>query len=170
MSYSLGTKSWIARNNGKLGLRDRFTMIYQGVKAKVILAQELNSGVKLASMSIDEILPPDTQICLEAMQISQQASEPFLFNHCLRAYFWARLLNDGHAFDNEATFTAIMLHDLGLTKHYCNKSKTQECFTVPAARVAEKLAAKYDWSDNRSNVVSNAITLHLNITIDNNVL
>jgi hypothetical protein len=36
----------------------------------------------------------------------------------MRSYFWAHLLDeDTKPFDDEAVFTALMLHDLGLTEH-----------------------------------------------------
>ncbi|MBL4661054.1 MAG: hypothetical protein JKY19_11920 [Alcanivoracaceae bacterium] len=166
MRYKLGTRKWVKHNNGKLAFRDRMVLIYQGVLAKAKTKKDLKSGKKVHYMAVDEILPPDSPICLEAMALSEISSKPYLFNHCMRAYFWARLLNDGEIFDDEATFTAIMLHDLGLTDKYRLTGDQQQCFTLPAANIAENMALKHQWSDKRAAIVADAITLHLNVTVD----
>ena len=68
-------------------------------------------------------------------------------------------------FDDEALFTAFMMHDLGLTDDYRLDNDKQQCFTsVGALRVSE-LARKHDWSDKRISIAENAIALHLNVMV-----
>ena len=166
MRYKLGTKKWVEQNNGKLAFRDKMALIYQGVLARAKTKRDIKSGRKVHFMAVDKVLPPDSPICKEAMALSEISSKPYLFNHCMRAYFWARLLNEGEKFDDEATFTAIMLHDLGLTDKYRLKGGQQQCFTLPAAQIAEEMAIKHHWSDKRATMVADAITLHLNVTVN----
>ncbi|VAW48117.1 hypothetical protein MNBD_GAMMA02-1702 [hydrothermal vent metagenome] len=166
MRYKLGTKKWVEKYNGKLGFRDKMSMIYQGVKARSKTIKQIKNGDKLANLSIDEILPPDSAICQEAMLLCEEVSQPFLFNHSMRSYFWARLLNTDKSFDDEAAFVAMLLHDLGLTNKYKLGNGSQQCFTLPAANIAEEMALKHNWSSKRALIVANAITLHLNVTID----
>lgn len=166
MRHQLGTKKWVEHNNGKLGFRDRMSLIFQGLVARARTRKDLKRQRKVKNLSIDNILPPDSAICTEAMILCESLSQPYLFNHCMRSYFWARLLNEDQKFDDEATFVAIMLHDLGLTDAYRITEGPQQCFTLAAAQVAEKLATKHQWHDVRAKVVANAITLHLNIIID----
>lgn len=163
----LGTLSWLERNGGKLAWHDRLTMIAQGVRAHAETRKRMASGLKIRNIEIENILPPDSAITREATAICQDASAPYLFNHCLRAYFWARLLDDGRqSFDDEAVFTALMLHDLGLTNGKCLSGDKEQCFTVIGAREAGELAAKHGWSDKRANITAQAITLHLNVIVD----
>jgi HD domain len=87
-------------------------------------------------------------------------------NHCLRAYFWARLLDsDTRPFDDEAVFVALMLHDLGLTDRWRLQGQTHHCFTQVGAGAVEQLAQRHQWADARARVAANAITLHLNVTV-----
>jgi len=166
MANAIGTKEWLATTGGKLGFRDRLATIFHGVKARAASKKAYQSGRKFRSIEVDDILPPDTPICQEAIQLSKEASHPYLFNHCFRAYFWARLMNGEQKFDDEAVFTALMLHDLGLTDSYRLKGSDQQCFTLPASEIAEKLALKHKWSDKRALIVYNAISLHLNVIVD----
>jgi hypothetical protein len=163
----LGTLSWIERTGGKLAWRDRIAMIVHGVRARAEVSKRTKSGFKVRNIEVDDILPPDSAISREATAICQDASAPYLFNHCLRAYFWARLLDEGRqAFDDEAVFTALMLHDLGLTDGLRLSGDREQCFTVVGARKAGELAAKHGWSDQRANITAQAITLHLNVIVD----
>ena len=162
----LGTLSWLERTGGKLAWHDRLTMIAQGVRARVETRKRLTSGLKVRNLEVADILPPDSLIAREATAICQDASAPYLFNHCLRAYFWARLLDDGRqTFDDEAVFTALMLHDMGLTDDYRLSSGKEQCFTVVGARKASTLAAKHGWSDQRATLTAEAISLHLNVIV-----
>ena len=115
---------------------------------------------------VQEILPPDTSIAREALAIAQDASSPSLFNHCLRAYFWARLLdNDLRSYDDEGVFVACMLHDLGLTERYRLQGDQQQCFTIVGARITQELAQRHQWQERRIHTAASAITLHLNVVV-----
>lgn len=163
----MGTTSWIEHTGGKLAWYDRLSLIAQGVRAKASTNKRLRLGTKVRYIEVEDILPPDTALTHEAAQLCRDVSEPFLFNHCMRSYFWARLIDDSsRPFDDEATFTAILLHDLGLTETYRLHGTNPQCFTQPAAQVAEKLALKHKWNDRCAQLVANAITLHLNVIVE----
>jgi hypothetical protein len=163
----IGTLSWLERTGGRLAWRDRLAFIAQGVRARIEARRRPRSGRKLRNLEVDEILPPDSAIAREAVAMCQDASEPFLFNHCLRAYFWARLLDeDPRPYDDEALFVGLMLHDMGITERYRLVGDAQQCFTIPGARLAGELAAKHGWSDKRAAIAAEAIALHLNVVVD----
>ncbi|WP_291842665.1 hypothetical protein [Maricaulis sp.] len=162
-----GTLDWMEKTHGKLGLVDRLRLIGQGVRARAATRSRLRDNVRLRHVEVDDILPPDSAIAREAMAVCEDASEPWLFNHCMRAWFWARLLDDGREpVDHEVLFTGLMLHDLGLTERHSLAGRAERCFTLPGARMAEALAAKHDWSGSRARLMAQAITLHLNIEIE----
>jgi hypothetical protein len=141
-------------------------LIGQGVPARLASQGQRRSGRRLRLREVSEILPPDSAIAREAVALTQECSPPYLLNHCLRAYFWARLLDaDARPFDDEALFVALMLHDWGLTERWRLKGQTQQCFTIVGAKSAVELAARHGWSEARANMAANAITLHLNVTV-----
>jgi hypothetical protein len=55
---------------------------------------------------------------------------------------------------------------MGLTDKYRLQDTVQQCFTIVGARMADELAGKHHWSDKRANIAANAITLHLNVSVD----
>ena len=162
----LGTIGWIERTGGRLAWRERLALIAQGVRARAAATMRRRSGRKIRQFEVDDILPPDSAITREAIALSQDLCRPFLFNHCMRSYFWAHLLDeDTRPFDDEAVFTALMLHDLGLTEHGRRAAELGHCFTQVGAQKACELARKHGWSDRRTELTANAITLHLNVLV-----
>jgi HD domain len=162
----LGTIRWIERTGGRLAWHERLAMIAQAVRARAASAIAKRSGRKIRLLEVEDIVPPDSSITREAIALSQDLSKPFLFNHCVRSYFWARLLDeDPRSFDDEAVFTAFMLHDLGLTEHGARAANLGRCFTQVGAQKAYELANKHGWSDRRAELTASAITLHLNVVI-----
>jgi hypothetical protein len=163
---ALGTRTWVERTGGKLAWHHRLTLLADGVMARAATQKRIRSGLKLRHREVNDILPPDSAIAREAVAMSEDACEPFLHNHNLRAWFWARLLDDGvRPFDDEATFVALMLHDLGLTESHRLHGDREQCFTIIGARAVDQLAARHGWSDKRAALAAEAITLHLNVTV-----
>jgi hypothetical protein len=162
----IGTLAWMERTGGKLAWHERLALLAQGVRARAEASKQRKQGSKIRRLEVSDILPPDSAITREAVSMAQDCSPASLFNHCLRAYFWARLLDaDERKFDDEALFVAIMLHDLGITDAHRLKGQQEQCFTIVGARAAQSLGSKHGWPDARSNMAANAITMHLNILI-----
>lgn len=162
----LGTWDWLERTGGKLAWRDRLTLLAQGVRVRAAVRFAGKARDQIRHIEVPDILPPDSAICRAAEALCGEASEPYLFNHCLRAYFWARLLNGSARFDDEAVYTALLLHDLGLTERYRRHGDQEQCFTLPAARAAYRLAIDHGWPDARARLAADAIGLHLNVIVD----
>lgn len=162
----MGTLLWLDETNGKLNWIERLSLVAQGVRAQLATRQRLKAGRKLRIREVKDILPPDTAIAREATVIARDASSQAMFHHCLRAYFWAKLLDaDTRVYDDEGVFVACMLHDLGLTEHYRLQGDEQQCFTSVGAQMTQALAARHQWSERRMNIAASAITLHLNVII-----
>ena len=161
---ALGTFAWTEETGGRLRRRDSLTLAAQAVLLRASARLSGRSKQKVRHIDVDQIMPPDSAVCLAAEAICVEASAPFLINHCKRAYFWARLLNDQPKFDDEALYVALLLHDLGLTTRH-PRLATDHCFTLPAAREAQRLTLRHGWSDRRAELVADAICLHLNVTV-----
>ncbi len=161
----IGTLTWLERTGGKLGWRDRLVFLAQAVVARA--RSRHRARATLRHVELDDILPPDSAITREAAALCQDGGEPYLFNHSIRSYFWARLLDDEKRwYDDEAVFTALLLHDLGLMERHRLRDGVQQCFTAVGAEMATGLAAKHGWPDRRATLAAQAISLHLNVVVD----
>jgi hypothetical protein len=98
--------------------------------------------------------------------------------HCLRTFELGDLLatrRPGINVDREILFVAAMLHDIGLTDAPHNEDAVKPnadmipidstCFAVAGAAVAERLAGRYHWSQTRTDRLTEAISLHLNVRV-----
>lgn len=161
----IGTMAWLQETGGALRWSDQWAMTWQVLSVR--LKRALRATPALRPIDLADITPPDSGAARAALALAQSASEPYLLNHCLRSYFWARLLDgSGKSFDDEVLFVAMMLHDLGLTEGYrlCPSDPSQ-CFTSVGARAAADLALRHGWSDRRAQLAAEAIALHLNVVV-----
>jgi len=162
---SFGTLNWIDSTGGRVTALDRLLMTAQAIQAR---AKRKFSPKRLSNRRVEDIMPPDSAIALEALSLCRDASPLFLLNHCLRTYFWARLLDErDEKIDQEALFVATMLHDLGLAPgHRLSCYSADECFSAVGAREAEAMALRHNWDEVRARRTADAISLHLNVVID----
>jgi hypothetical protein len=162
----LGNLTWLQASGGRMAWHERLRFTAQAVQAQFARKFSFTSSLALPYRDLDDIIPPDSAITREALALCFESSDAYLVNHCLRTYYWARLLDDGRQrFDDEALFTAVLLHDLGLTQQYRLPETSQDCFTVVGAQAAYALALKHNWDDVRATRTADAIALHLNIVI-----
>jgi len=153
-----GSMAWIEATGGAMSWFDGIRMVLQAWRVR-----RRRGSTPLSFLDPSMIRLPDTALALEAMEICRTASRPYLLHHCLRSYYWARLLNDScKHFDDEALFAATMLHDLGLTDGHRDPDR---CFTAVGADAVEKLALRHGWSDRRARLAADAIALHLNVMV-----
>lgn len=163
---ALGTWNWVQETGGKLGRLDRLRLVGQGVRAKASARLAGKADEYVRYREIGTLAPPDTPLAIAAEAVCREASAPWLYDHCLRAWYWGRLLDDGRApFDEEAVWVAFLLHDLGLTDTHRLHGDQIQCFTEPGAREAERLCREHGWSDARAYLAANAISLHLNVIV-----
>jgi hypothetical protein len=96
-----GTLTWLARTGGRLSWHDKLKLLAQGVQARAVAARRFRAGFRMRYREVAHILPPDSVVAREAVALAQGHSPPYLFNHCMRAYFRARLLDgDTRPFDD----------------------------------------------------------------------
>lgn len=162
---AFGTWQWVEETNGVITQRHRLTLMAQAVVQRARTRFSAKRAEKLRHIEVDKIIPPDSALCRAAEALCAEASEPFLFNHSVRAYFWARLLNDDPKFDDEALYVALLLHDLGLTARHSKQLDRAQCFTLPAARAATGLALLHGWPEKRARLIGDAICLHINVMV-----
>ncbi len=162
----LGTLQWLDETQGKTNWSERLSLMAQAVRSQLATHRRIKAKTKLRIREVRDILPPDSAVAREAFSMARETCSAALFNHSMRAYFWAKLLDDdARPYDDEGVFVACMLHDLGLTDQYRLQGSQQQCFTSVGAQMTVELAQRHEWSDARMKLAANAISLHLNVII-----
>lgn len=101
---------------------------------------------------------PDSKISREATDLAREAYPPFLFNHCVRTFWFAdRIAESGLRLDREIVYVAAMLHDLGVLETYDQGRR----FDVDGAHAAREFLKGHAYPTKKIEVVWDAIALHL---------
>lgn len=101
---------------------------------------------------------PDTAICKKATQLVAEVSPTFLCHHCIRTFLFGDLLGkrDGLQCDRELLYLGAVMHDLGLTERFDGEQR----FEVDGADAARAFVLEHGLSDEKAEVVWDAIALH----------
>src|SRR6476661_2420234 len=101
---------------------------------------------------------PSTNVCLEATAFATRSYEPFLLNHCLRAFVFADALGarSGLVYDRDVLYLACLLHDLGLA----SSAPVATRFEVEGADAARVFLDSRGVGAKEQEIVWDAIALH----------
>jgi hypothetical protein len=100
---------------------------------------------------------PDSKIAREVTDLARQAYPPFLFNHCVRTFWFAdKIAANGLRFDRELVYIAAMLHDIGVLEPYDQGRR----FEVDGAQAAHDFLVRHAYPSEKAVVVWDAIALH----------
>lgn len=111
---------------------------------------------------IDDSIP-DSEICEKATQLVTAVSPTFLCHHCIRTFLFGDLLGqrDGLKCDRELLYLGAVMHDLGLTEQFDGHQR----FEVDSADAARAFVLKHGLSDEKAEIVWDAIALHTSLGI-----
>jgi hypothetical protein len=114
-------------------------------------------------MSLTNYSIPDSEICKKATQLTTAVSPSFLCNHCLRTFWFGDLLGkrDGLKCDRELLYLGAVMHDLGLTERFGGEQR----FEVDGADAARAFVLEHGLSDEKAEIVWDAIALHTSLGI-----
>jgi hypothetical protein len=106
---------------------------------------------------------PDSEICKKATQLVTEVSTTSVCNHCIRTFLFGDLLGirDGLKCDRELLYLGAIMHDLGLTERF----DAEQRFEVNGADAARAFVLEHGLSDEKAEIVWDAIALHTSIGI-----
>ncbi|MBF6316724.1 nuclear transport factor 2 family protein [Nocardia cyriacigeorgica] len=105
---------------------------------------------------------PTSELALAADALVARVSPPLVYNHCVRAYLYAREvakaegLRPGVDYDDELVYLGSILHDLGATDH----ANGDQRFEVDGADAAAQFLRSHGVEESRVQTVWNAVALH----------
>lgn len=171
---NIGTLEWSKRTGGKLSRKEHEALLKEQVARQAsAMAPDQLPGINasergMARMDIDKIRIPDSSVARQAEALVAELSPPSLTHHCYRTYLWGSLLaqHDAIRVDEELFYVTSLLHDLGATDKYFRRNPRIHCFAVESAMAADEFLAREGWNQTRRDIVAEAITLHLNMSVD----
>ena len=160
----LGSLSWVARTGGRLSPTDRRALLRRiaSVQAgnalgRASMALHVSSG-RRALVPSRELRRPSSVLTTTAEQVATRWLTPTLLQHSHRTYLFGAAV--GHLeqldVDREVLLAAAMLHETGR-----GAPVTDVDFSVASAAVALEVAEAVGLSTAATQVMRNAITLHL---------
>jgi HD domain len=116
-----------------------------------------------APINFTEWSLPDSKLTKKATQLVADVSPEFLYNHCMRTYLFSEALGqrDSLKYDRELLYLSALMHDLGLTKSFTGEQR----FEVDGADAARAFVLKHGLSEEKAEIVWDAIALHTSIGI-----
>ncbi|SES27870.1 metal dependent phosphohydrolase [Lentzea xinjiangensis] len=119
-------------------------------------------GGPAAGASQADLSLPATRLARRAHELVARTHQPFLHNHSVRSFLFARAAADRQGrrpdadYDAELVFLICVLHDMGLT----DEGNTDQRFEVAGADLAARFLEEQGLTDRRVDTVWEAIALH----------
>lgn len=167
MARGVGSLEWARRTHGRLSRRDKLTLVAQGVRRQAQAVLPRIGSRARAVLDVDGYRPPDTAAAREAEELCREASSAALDAHCRRVHLWGVAIGreERVEFDEEALYVASLTHDLGLTERFRGHDPEAACFSLDSASAARSMLARHEWRAPHTDVVAEAIALHLNADV-----
>lgn len=106
---------------------------------------------------------PDSEIARKATRLVAETSPQFLYHHAIRAFLFGDALGrrDGLKYDRELLYLGAIMHDLGLNDRFFGEQR----FEVEGADVAHRFAIENKLSDEKAEIIWDAIALHTTVGV-----
>ncbi len=164
---AMGTLAWGHGTDGTLSGGEKIRLI--GNLAFVQVQQALDTVrhrlglLTPAPVSLDALMPPQTALVEDALQLATETHRDALLFHSWRTYLFGALIAAHERLDHDPAlfFAAAILHDIGLTERH-EPSLCTRCFALSGGeRARDHLCAKGHGGET-GRKVGDAIALHLN--------
>jgi len=110
-------------------------------------------------MLLEDVMTPRTTAARAALTVAREHLSDALLNHSIRSWYWAVgfAAREDRGFDAELLHVAALLHDLGLTDAFENRTLAYE---DAAGHVTSVLGAGAGWDPERRRRVAEVIVRH----------
>lgn len=171
MNPQIGNFAWMQSKQGQLTFKEKLKVIQKVMLPSTLnfLKTQLKVGDQaLHNLAMSEIILPDTTLIKEAIAVLEEKADPAIIHHSWRTYFWGAALGKIHqkSFDAEVLLASALCHDLGLTDNDQKHGQDCQCFTFKSALAFEEIATTAGFPQHKTNLVKDAICLHMNGFID----
>ncbi len=165
----IGTLRWAEQSRGRLGRAEALAEVLRGIGLQLSVWGDRvvrRFGLARVELVLREVALPTSPVARQTEALCRRVSEPWLVNHCLRAYVWGELFaaRDAVAHDAELLYCAALLHDLAITETY--PTPAGDCFAVVGAQAAAAFLSAEGLGEARVRTVAEAISLHLNVAVE----
>jgi hypothetical protein len=121
---------------------------------------------RLADIDADTVKEPDTPLAMQARELMEQLSPPYLANHVYRTFCFGMVIAQRNklTIDRELFYLAAVLHDLGVTEALAGEPGS---FEWVGARKAREFCLEKGLNAERADLLYDAIALHSSVCIAN---
>lgn len=160
----LGSYHWAQEKRGQMTLKEKLYLLQKTFipTTQHLLQHLLPKQRETIFIDFNKIILPDSTLVKAAIEQLEETQKTSLIYHSWRSYFWGIAFSQIHGwqYDNEAFLVAALLHDIGLIDQH--KTSNCQCFTLNSAIQAEQLCQHHHYPENKINLVTNAICMHMN--------
>jgi len=168
----VGSIEWARRTNGLLLTREERLEMWRQALLYMLdgIARKMRHRMGwlprgLARIEPSELRFPDSAAAREAEERAVENLSTVWMNHGYRTYLWAWMIGryDGLSFDEEVLYVGSMVHDIGLADS--NRSVQPRCFSLTAVEIADEVAQRVGWDEQRRHLLADSIVRHINLWI-----
>lgn len=128
-----------------------------------VSATDLRAQPDVATRLLAGVSVPDTLTISRAIEFAREKSEPYLFNHVMRSWLFAALIEQRKQtpHDGEVVAVTTILHDVGLAEAFDGPLR----FEVEGANVARTFARKEGLDERRAQLIWDGVALNSTVSI-----
>lgn len=117
----------------------------------------------MSTIRLEDASVPDSELARRATRHVAALSPPALYHHCVRTFLLGDAVGQqqGLKYDRELLYLAAVMHDLG----FVDAVGGTERFEVTGADAARAFALEHGLSDDKADVLWDAVALHTSVGI-----
>jgi len=168
----IGSHHWGLRTKGSLSSFEKAKLSIQAISMRLKKKSPFRSSYIPINIDPDTIKLPDSKLVKQTLEYIDDTHQTSIINHCLRSFVFGELFGQHEKlnYNKEIFVLSALLHDLGLEDKHCCLHDNIDCFAIEGAKEAGiYLKSLNTISENKIEIIQDAIALHLNIHIPKSI-